>query len=80
MGLLLCGIVVGPHVPDVFPLHPSIAAFFSDLGKRLLMFFAGLDIDLTRFRPRSLAVTSDSSRGRQSPLTIEQQVHGDRRE
>jgi Kef-type K+ transport system membrane component KefB len=50
VGLLLCGILIGPHVLGVFPVHPVIADFFSDLGKLLLMFFAGLEIDLTLFR------------------------------
>jgi Kef-type K+ transport system membrane component KefB len=50
VGLLLCGIVIGPHVLGVFPLHPYIADFFADLGKLLLMFFAGLEIDLALFR------------------------------
>jgi len=50
VGLLLCGVVIGPHVLGVFPVHPSIADFFADLGKLLLMFFAGLEIDLALFR------------------------------
>jgi Kef-type K+ transport system membrane component KefB len=50
VGLLLCGVVIGPHVLQLFPLHPSIAQFFADLGKLLLMFFAGLEIDLALFR------------------------------
>ena len=50
VGLLLCGVVIGPHVLGLFPLHPSIAQFFADLGKLLLMFFAGLEIDLALFR------------------------------
>jgi Kef-type K+ transport system membrane component KefB len=50
VGLLLCGVVIGPHVLGVFPVHPAIADFFADLGKLLLMFFAGLEIDLALFR------------------------------
>jgi len=50
VGLLLCGVVIGPHVLGFFPVHPSIADFFADLGKLLLMFFAGLEIDLALFR------------------------------
>ena len=34
----------------VFPVHPAVANFFADLGKLLLMFFAGLEIDLALFR------------------------------
>jgi Kef-type K+ transport system membrane component KefB len=50
VGLLLCGVVIGPHVLGLFPVHPDVADFFADLGKLLLMFFAGLEIDLALFR------------------------------
>jgi len=50
VGLLLCGVVIGPHVLGFFPEHPAVADFFADLGKLLLMFFAGLEIDLALFR------------------------------
>jgi Kef-type K+ transport system membrane component KefB len=50
VGFLLCGVVFGPHVLGVFGLHPAIADFSADLGKLLLMFFAGLEIDLNQFR------------------------------
>ncbi len=58
VGLLLAGIVFGPHGLDVFASNPAVADFFSDLGKLLLMFFAGLEIDLQllrRARDRSIA-------------------------
>jgi Kef-type K+ transport system membrane component KefB len=57
VGLLLGGILIGPHGIDVFGTHPAVADFFSDLGKLLLMFFAGLEIDLAvlqRARNRSV--------------------------
>jgi Kef-type K+ transport system membrane component KefB len=50
VGLLLSGVVLGPHVLDVFGDKRPIADFFADLGKLLLMFFAGLEIDLALFR------------------------------
>lgn len=50
VGLLLCGVIVGPHVLNVFGESRPIADFFAELGKLLLMFFAGLEIDLERFR------------------------------
>jgi Kef-type K+ transport system membrane component KefB len=50
VGLLLSGILIGPHGLDIIGQHRPIADFFADLGKLLLMFFAGLEIDLTRFR------------------------------
>jgi len=50
VGLLLSGIVVGPHVLGMFGEHRPIADFLANLGKLLLMFVAGLDMDLARFR------------------------------
>ena len=50
VGLLLGGIVVGPYGLGVFPVHPAVADFFAELGKLMLMFFAGLEIDLALFQ------------------------------
>jgi Kef-type K+ transport system membrane component KefB len=50
VGLLLAGVIIGPHVLAVFGQERPIAEFFADLGKLLLMFFAGLEIDLALFR------------------------------
>jgi Kef-type K+ transport system membrane component KefB len=50
VGLLLCGVALGPHVLGFFGEHRPIADFFAELGKLLLMFFAGLEIDLALFR------------------------------
>ena len=50
VGLLLSGVLIGPHVIGVFPVHAPIADFLADSGKLLLMFFAGLEIDLALFR------------------------------
>src|SRR5689334_3636519 len=50
VGLLVCGVVIGPHVLDMFGDHAPVADFFADLGKLLLMFFAGLETDLVLFR------------------------------
>jgi Kef-type K+ transport system membrane component KefB len=50
VGLLLAGVALGPYVLDVFGVKTPIASFFADLGKLLLMFFAGLEIDLALFR------------------------------
>ncbi len=50
VGLLLCGVLIGPHVLGIFPAQHPVADFFADLGKLLLMFFAGLEIDLALFR------------------------------
>ena len=50
VGLLLCGVIIGPHVLGFVGAKTPIADFFADLGKLLLMFFAGLEIDLANFR------------------------------
>lgn len=57
VGLLLAGVVLGPSGLHVAPEHGEVAHFFADVGKLLLMFFAGLEIDLDQFmriRKRSL--------------------------
>jgi Kef-type K+ transport system membrane component KefB len=53
VGLLFVGVVVGPNGLDVFPKDGPVASFLAQLGKLLLMFFAGLEIDLTQFRRTS---------------------------
>ena len=50
VGLLLCGVVMGPHVLGIFGERTPVADFFAELGKLLLMFFAGLEIDIIQFR------------------------------
>ncbi len=50
VGLLLAGVLFGPHGLHVGPKHPEVANFFADVGKLLLMFFAGLEIDPIQFR------------------------------
>jgi Kef-type K+ transport system membrane component KefB len=48
--LLAFGVILGPHVLDVAPVNHPIVQFFGDLGRLLLMFAAGLEIDLSLFR------------------------------
>jgi hypothetical protein len=43
-------VVLGPHVLGFFGEHRPIADFFAELGKLLLMFSAGLEIDIALFR------------------------------
>jgi Kef-type K+ transport system membrane component KefB len=50
VGLMLAGTALGPHVLDVFGNERPIADFMADLGKLLLMFYAGLEVDLVLFR------------------------------
>jgi Kef-type K+ transport system membrane component KefB len=58
VGLLLVGLIVGPHVLKLFGEHRPIVDFFSELGKLLLMFMAGLEVNLARFRAaRTKALT-----------------------
>jgi Kef-type K+ transport system membrane component KefB len=50
VGLLAGGIILGPEVLWLLDgKHPTIA-LFSELGKLLLMFFAGYEIDMEQFR------------------------------
>ncbi|HET6606425.1 MAG TPA: cation:proton antiporter [Rhodopila sp.] len=50
VGLLLLGVILGPHVLEFFGEDHPVATFFAELGKLLLMFSAGLEIDLAQFR------------------------------
>lgn len=49
VGLLAAGVVFGPYGLGVAPKHGEVAHFFAELGKLLLMFFAGMEIDLIQF-------------------------------
>src|SRR6516162_9945916 len=58
VGLLLAGVALGPSGLRALPKADPVAEFFAEVGKLLLMFFAGLEIDLSQFRrtaKRSLA-------------------------
>ena len=50
VGLLLFGVLLGPHVLEFFGTDRPIADFFAEIGKLLLMFSAGLEIDMAQFR------------------------------
>ncbi len=50
VGLLIGGVIIGPYVLGFFGTVRPIADFLAELGKLLLMFFAGLEIDLALFR------------------------------
>jgi Kef-type K+ transport system membrane component KefB len=50
VGLLAFGVLLGPYVLDVAPMNHPIVQFFGDLGRLLLMFTAGLEIDIGLFR------------------------------
>jgi Kef-type K+ transport system membrane component KefB len=50
VGLLVAGVVFGPYGLQVGPKHNEVAEYFAEVGKLLLMFFAGLEIDLKQFQ------------------------------
>src|SRR5215813_3684921 len=50
VGLLFAGIILGPYVLDIFGKERPVADFISQLGILLLMFYAGLEVDLNLFR------------------------------
>lgn len=52
VGLLLAGVLFGPQVLDIFPHEHPVLKFFAEVGALLLMFFAGLELDLTLFRQK----------------------------
>jgi Kef-type K+ transport system membrane component KefB len=47
---MLAGLVIGPHGLVVIPQGAQVADFFAELGKLLLMFFVGLEVDLRQFK------------------------------
>ena len=50
VGLLLAGVALGPSGLHTLPQAAPVAEFFAEIGKLLLMFFAGLEIDLSQFQ------------------------------
>jgi len=50
VGLLAFGVLLGPYVLDVAPVNHPIVQFFGDLGRLLLMFAVGLELDMNLFR------------------------------
>jgi Kef-type K+ transport system membrane component KefB len=50
VGLLAAGVALGPSGMNIAPKNSEVAQFFAEIGKLLLMFFAGLEIDITQFR------------------------------
>src|SRR6185503_2853951 len=50
VGLLLAGVLFGPHGLEVIGTQRPVADFFGEIGKLMLMFMAGMEIDLDTFR------------------------------
>lgn len=49
VGYILAGIILGPQLLSVLNPDGKIVQFFADIGKLLLMFFAGYEVDIERF-------------------------------
>jgi Kef-type K+ transport system membrane component KefB len=49
VGLMAAGVLIGPFGLHLAPKHGEVVEFFAELGKLLLMFFAGMEIDLAQF-------------------------------
>ncbi|EKO38384.1 MAG: Kef-type K+ transport system, membrane component [Solidesulfovibrio magneticus str. Maddingley MBC34] len=49
VGLLAAGILIGPHALGVIPEQPVVSNFLADMGKLMLMMFAGVEIDHALF-------------------------------
>jgi len=50
VGLLLAGVLFGPHGLELIGTQRPIADFLGEIGKLMLMFMAGMEIDLDTFR------------------------------
>jgi Kef-type K+ transport system membrane component KefB len=46
---MAAGVLVGPYGLQLAPRHGEVVEFFAEIGKLLLMFFAGMEIDLVQF-------------------------------
>ena len=58
VALLVFGVLLGPHVLGLAEENHPIVQFFADLGRLMLMFSAGLEIDINRFRQaQTLSIT-----------------------
>lgn len=49
VGLLVAGIVIGPHGLKIIPQNAPVAHFLAEMGKLMLMMFAGIEIDHALF-------------------------------
>src|SRR5262245_56040820 len=50
VGYILAGIILGPQLLAILTPEGKVVAFFAELGKLLLMFYAGFDVSITQFR------------------------------
>ena len=49
VGYILAGVILGPQVLGILNPEGKIVGFFAELGKLLLMFFAGFDVNIAQF-------------------------------
>jgi len=49
VGRILAGILLGPHLSGVLRVEGEFVAIFAEIGKLMLMFFAGFEIDFREF-------------------------------
>ncbi len=58
VGYILAGIILGPNLLAILNPDGKVVNFFADIGKLLLMFFAGFEVDIEQFnRARRKAAT-----------------------
>lgn len=58
VGYILAGIILGPNLFAILNPDGKVVNFFADIGKLLLMFFAGFEVDIDQFnRARRKAAT-----------------------
>ncbi|MCX5729066.1 MAG: cation:proton antiporter, partial [Nitrospirae bacterium] len=50
VGLILVGLLGGPSGMDIWPDNPVVLTAFSEMGVLLVLFYAGLEIDLAVFK------------------------------
>lgn len=50
VGLLLAGMLGGPSGIDIWPSNPPAMTLFSEMGVLLILFYAGMEIDMAVFR------------------------------
>lgn len=50
VGLILVGMIGGPSGIDIWPDNPVIMSIFSEMGVLMILFYAGLEIDLAVFK------------------------------
>ena len=50
VGLILVGLLGGPSGIDIWPDNPAIMVMFAEVGVLMILFYAGLEIDLAVFK------------------------------